>query len=152
MYFISFFKHITIYTRDVEAEVRSGSELGSIWLFEEPEAEVFFIKHGAGMWNRKLEAEAVRAVKFLWKRKHFEKRSWKRKQTWKRQTLYGARSGSQKYSTTTSTSLIYTLLIDVHILNSFMETQMDGSVWGFLQMAQWPEQILLLDGWKTKSP
>jgi len=31
------------------------------------------------MWKRKrkLEAEAVKAVKFLWKRKHFEERSWK---------------------------------------------------------------------------
>jgi len=29
----------------------------------------------AGIWNRKLEAEAVKAVKFLWKRKHFEERS-----------------------------------------------------------------------------
>jgi len=28
----------------------------SIWLFEE--AEAFFIKHGAGMWKRNLEAEA----------------------------------------------------------------------------------------------
>jgi len=25
----------------------AGSELGSIWLFEEPEAEAVFIKHGA---------------------------------------------------------------------------------------------------------
>jgi len=31
-----------------------------------------------GMWKRKLEAEAVEAVTFLWKRKHFEERSWKR--------------------------------------------------------------------------
>jgi len=29
----------------------AGSELGSIWLFEKPEA--FFIKRGAGMWKRK---------------------------------------------------------------------------------------------------
>jgi len=31
------------------------------------------------MWKRKLEAEAeaVEAVQFLWKRKHFEERSWK---------------------------------------------------------------------------
>jgi len=35
------------------------------------------------MWKRKLQA-----VKFLWKRKHFEERSWKRKQTRKRLTLY----------------------------------------------------------------
>jgi len=44
------------------------------------ESEAFFIKHGAGMWERKLEAETVEAVKFLWKRKHFKERSWKRKQ------------------------------------------------------------------------
>jgi len=30
------------------------SELRSIWLFEEPEAEAIFIKHGAGMWKWKL--------------------------------------------------------------------------------------------------
>jgi len=41
---------------------------GSILLFEEPEAEGFFIKHGTGMW------------------KHFEERSWKRKQIRKRLT------------------------------------------------------------------
>jgi len=52
-----------------------------------------------------VETEAVEAVKFLWKRKHFEERSWKRKQTRKRLTLYGAGSGSKKYSTA-STSLI----------------------------------------------
>jgi len=40
----------------------------------------------------------------LWKRKHFEERSWKRKQTRKRLTLYGAESGSKKYSIA-STSL-----------------------------------------------
>jgi len=37
----------------------------------------------------------VEAVKLLWKRKHFEEISWKRK----RLTLYGAGSGSKKYST-----------------------------------------------------
>jgi len=38
----------------------AGNKLGCIWLFEEPEAEAFFIKHGTGMWKRKLEAvEAV---------------------------------------------------------------------------------------------
>jgi len=30
----------------------AGSEFGSIWLFEEPEEEVFFIKHAAGIWRR----------------------------------------------------------------------------------------------------
>jgi len=49
-----------------------------------------------------VEAEAV---KFLWKRKHFEERTWKRKQTRKRLTLYGDGSGSKKYSTA-STSLL----------------------------------------------
>jgi len=47
----------------------------------------------------------VEAVKFLWKRKHFEEKSWKRKQTRKRLTLYVAGSGSKKYSIA-STSLI----------------------------------------------
>jgi len=41
------------------------------------------------MWMRKLEAEAVEAIKFLWKRKRFEERSWKRKQTRKRLTFKG---------------------------------------------------------------
>jgi len=40
------------------------------------------------MWKRKLEA-----IKFLWKQKHFEERSWK--QTRKRLTFYGAGSGSK---------------------------------------------------------
>jgi len=31
----------------LKKEAGSGSELGSILLFEEPEAEAFFIKHGA---------------------------------------------------------------------------------------------------------
>ena len=35
------------------------------------------------MWKRKLEA--VEAVKFLWKRKHFDERDWKRK--WIRKQL-----------------------------------------------------------------
>ena len=38
----------------------------------------------AGMWKWKLEAEAVEAVNFLWKRKHFDGRGWKRKLTRKR--------------------------------------------------------------------
>jgi len=33
-------------------------------------------------------------VKFLWKRKHFEERSWKQKQTQKHLTFWGVRSGS----------------------------------------------------------
>jgi len=34
-------------------EAESGSELGSIWLFNKaPVAEAFFMKHGAGMWKR----------------------------------------------------------------------------------------------------
>jgi len=48
-----------------------------------------------GMWMRKGKLEA-KAVKFLWKWKHFEERSWKRKQTRKRLTLNGAGSGSKK--------------------------------------------------------
>jgi len=54
------------------------------------------------MWKRKLEVEPV---KFFWKLRHFEERSWKRKQTRKRLTLYGSGSGSKKYSTA-FTSLI----------------------------------------------
>jgi len=34
----------------LKKEAGSGSKLGSILLFEEPEA--FFIKHGAEMWKR----------------------------------------------------------------------------------------------------
>jgi len=37
----------------LKKEAESGRKLGSIWLFEEPEAEAFFIYHGAGMWKRK---------------------------------------------------------------------------------------------------
>jgi len=48
------------------------------------------------------------ALKFLWKQKYFEERSRKRKQARKRLTLYGAGSGSKKYSIT-STSLVYTI-------------------------------------------
>ena len=42
------------------------------------------------MWKRKLEA-----VKFLWKRKHFDERDWNRKETRKRLILSGAGSGSK---------------------------------------------------------
>ena len=49
------------------------------------------------MWKRKLEAEAVEAIKFLWKRKHFDEKDWKRKQTRKRLALSGAGSGSKKF-------------------------------------------------------
>jgi len=53
-----------------------------------------------------LSSRNVEAVKFLWKRKHFEERDWK--QTRKRLTLYEAESGSKKYSTA-STSLLSNL-------------------------------------------
>jgi len=73
----------------LKKEAGSGSKLGSIWHFEEPEAEAFFKKHGAGMWKRKRrkrlnfcgsstlekEAESGRnseVTNFI--------RSWKRKQ------------------------------------------------------------------------
>jgi len=36
----------------LKKEAGSGSKLGSIRLFEQPEAEAFFIKHGAGMRKR----------------------------------------------------------------------------------------------------
>jgi len=38
--------------KHLKKEARSESKLGSIRLLEEPEAEAFFIKHGAGMWKR----------------------------------------------------------------------------------------------------
>ena len=44
--------------------------------------------------SRDVEAEAVEAVNFLWKRKHFDERGWKRKQTRKRKCCKEARSGS----------------------------------------------------------
>ena len=47
------------------------------------------------MWKRKLEAEAVEAVEFLWKRKHFNERD--RKQTQKRLILSGAGNRSKKF-------------------------------------------------------
>ena len=47
------------------------------------------------MWKPKLEAEAVEAVNFLWKRKHFDERDWKRKRNWKRPILSVAGSGSE---------------------------------------------------------
>jgi len=61
------------------------------------------------MWERK--PDAVKAVKFLRKRKHFEERSWQQKQTRKRLALYGAVSGSNRYSTV-STSLVVSLVTD----------------------------------------
>jgi len=54
---------------------------------------------GSGSWKWNLEAKAVKAVKLLWKRKHFEEISWKRKQNLKRLTLLGAGSESKTYST-----------------------------------------------------
>jgi len=35
----------------LKKETGSRSKLGSIWLFEEPEAEIVFIKQGAEMWK-----------------------------------------------------------------------------------------------------
>ena len=46
--------------------------------------------------NKEVETEAVEAVNFLWKRKHFDGRDWKRKQSRKRPILTGAGSGSKK--------------------------------------------------------
>ena len=39
----------------------------------------------------------VEVVKFLWKRKHFDQRDWKRKRTRKRLILSGSGSGSKKF-------------------------------------------------------
>ena len=47
--------------------------------------------------SRDVEAEVMEAVKFLWKRKHFDKKDWKRKRTRKRPALPGAGSGSKKF-------------------------------------------------------
>ena len=44
--------------------------------------------------SRDVEAEAV---KFLWKRKHFDEKNWKRKRTRKRLALSGDGSGSKKF-------------------------------------------------------
>jgi len=70
----------------------AGSELRSIWYFwgVGSESSLFFLK----TWGRD-----VKAVKFLWKWKHFEEKSWKRKQNseatnfirswkWKQKILY----------------------------------------------------------------
>ena len=47
--------------------------------------------------SRDVEAEAVEAVKFLWKRKHFDEKDWKRKRTRKQLAISGAGSGSKKF-------------------------------------------------------
>jgi len=41
----------------------------------------------------------VKAVKILWKWKHFEEKGWKRKWTWKHLTFWGARSGNTFHKT-----------------------------------------------------
>jgi len=59
--------------------------------------------------------KAVEASKFLWKRKHFEERSWKRNQTRKRLILYGTGSGIKKYSIKTIiVVLIFVFLISIN--------------------------------------
>jgi len=110
--------------KHLKKKAGSGSELGSIWLFAEPEAEAFFIKHEAGMWKRKrwkrlnfcgsgrtLKKEA--GSKQTRKRLRLKKEagSKTRKQTRKRLTLYGAGSGNKKYSTA-STSLFASNLLN----------------------------------------
>ena len=47
------------------------------------------------MWKRKrkLEAEAVKAVNFLWKWKRFDERGWKRKQFFQNQALPDFQTG-----------------------------------------------------------
>jgi len=54
------------------------------------------VRFKPGMWKSKPKLETVEAVKFLWKRKHFEERSWnwKRKRTRKHLTFWGAGIGS----------------------------------------------------------
>ena len=52
------------------------------------------------MWKRKLEAEvleaeALEAVKILWKQKHFDERDWKWKRT--RKQLILSEAGSKKF-------------------------------------------------------
>jgi len=53
-----------------------------------------------------MEAEGVEAVKFLWKRKHFEERSWKRKANLEATYFIRNWKRKQKYSTA-STSLLH---------------------------------------------
>ena len=62
----------------------------------------------AAVTNRDVEAEAVKAVKFLWRWKHFNERDWKRKRSRKHKTSRGAGSGSIK-NLTASTSLPTTM-------------------------------------------
>ena len=73
---------------------KPGNVICSLWNLVLSQSQLL----QTGMWKRKLEAEAVEAVKFLWKRKqkHFDKRDWKWKQTRKRLILSGAGSGSKK--------------------------------------------------------
>ena len=47
--------------------------------------------------SRDVETEAVEAVKFLWKRKHFYERDRKRRRTRKQLILFGAVSGSKEF-------------------------------------------------------
>ena len=46
--------------------------------------------------SRDVEAEAMEAVKFFWKRKHFDEKDWNRKRTRKRLILSEAGSESKK--------------------------------------------------------
>jgi len=65
------------------------SELGSIWLFEEPEAEAFFIKHAAGMLKRSWKRLIFVEAEALWRKKleaNSEATNFKR--SWKRKTFY----------------------------------------------------------------
>ena len=70
-----------------EYPTRFSNSINFWWIiFEAFWFNLTFFGFAAGIWKRKrkLEAEAVEAVNFLWKRKHFDERGWKRKQTRKR--------------------------------------------------------------------
>ena len=70
------------------------------------------------MWKRKLEAEAVKVVKFLWKRKYVDERDWKRKRTRKHITSRRAGSGSIK-NLAASTSLLY----GIHLISGGTQSE-----------------------------
>jgi len=61
---------------------RSGSALKKLEAEATSEAFDFLRSRSGSVFHKTWgwDAEMVEAVKFLWKRKHFEKRSWKRKQ------------------------------------------------------------------------
>jgi len=105
----------------LKKEAGSGSKLGSIWLFEVPEADAFFIKHGVGMWKWKLWKE----LNFCGSRSKLG--SWL--------TTYRAGSGSKKYSTAS------TLLLKMYLVFFFQSPLMSVRVAGEQQLNIEPPHI-----------